>query len=184
MCDRIPTGIQFKMIGIAMMKTFIFHITALMLFTGCSPSSEVVKDGADTTSKKDNVMPNIIVESENDFESTEERLLQAIEDKGLKLFVVIDHGEGAQSVGQDIGQSKIFIFGNPKAGTPLIVENSQMGLELPLKILITARANEPVQITYTQITSIAQSYGIEGKDELLGKISENLEALAATAATP
>lgn len=166
------------------MKTSIFHAAALILLAGCSPSSEVVKDEADIISKKDTAMSNIVVESENDFAGTEEKLLQAIKNKGLKLFVAIDHGQGAQSVGQDIGESKVFIFGDPKAGTPLIVENSQMGLELPLKILITAPANEPVQITYAQITSTAQSYGITGKDDLLAKISGNLEALAATAAKP
>lgn len=167
-----------------MMKISIFNVAALILLTGCSPSSEVVKDGADIASKIDNTMSNTVIESQNDFEGTEERLLQAIKDKGLKLFIAIDHGQGAQSVGQDIGQSKVFIFGDPKAGTPLIVENSQMGLELPLKMLITAPANGPVQIIYAPITSTAQSYGIEGKDQLLAKISGNLEDLATTAAKP
>lgn len=167
-----------------MMKIPFFSVTAITLLSACSPSSETVKDGPDITNKKENAISNIVVKSENDFEGTEERLLQAIKDKDLKLFVVVDHGLGARSVGQDIGQSKVFIFGNPKAGTPLMVENSQMGLELPLKILITARENEPVQISYTKIAPTAQAYGIRGKEELLAKIAGNLEVLVAIAAKP
>lgn len=174
----------------------IFCSAAILLLAACSSPADSGKDankdtGEDTnidtgevSHKEDNMISNITIESGNDFAATESKLLQAIEEKGLKLFTVIDHGAGAKSVDQDIGQSKVFIFGNPKVGSPLMAENIQMGLELPLKILITSDADDSVTISYTDIKAIAKDYGVTGKDELLGKISGNLNDLALAASKP
>jgi len=63
-------------------------------------------------------------------------LAAAIEGAGATLFARVDHGAGAQSVGQDIGASQLLIFGNPKVGTPAMIEARETGLALPLKVLV------------------------------------------------
>ncbi|AKO95623.1 MAG: DUF302 domain-containing protein [Marinovum algicola] len=65
-----------------------------------------------------------------------EALAQAIEAAGATLFARVDHGAGAQKVGQDIGASELLIFGNPEVGTPAMVEAREAGLALPLKVLV------------------------------------------------
>ncbi len=160
---------------------YLLPIAAILL-SACSPSPDTADDQSYTEKTKDAPMPNIIVKSANNFATTETKLRLAIEEKGLKLFTVVDHGAGAKSVDADIGESKLFIFGNPKAGTPLMTDDVQMGLELPLKILITSGMNKETQIIYKDIAESAQNYNINGKDQLLGKISENLNALATAAA--
>jgi uncharacterized protein (DUF302 family) len=63
-------------------------------------------------------------------------LTSAMEGAGLKIFAVVDHGAGAQSVGEDIGASQLVIFGSPKVGTPAIKDDPVSGLFLPLKVLV------------------------------------------------
>ena len=66
--------------------------------------------------------------TEMPFEAVESNLREALKKRDLNLFIVVDHGAGANSVGMDIGQSKLFIFGSPKSGTPLMVANPEMGM--------------------------------------------------------
>jgi uncharacterized protein (DUF302 family) len=74
--------------------------------------------------------------SDDSFAVVEARLRDGIAARPLTLFTVVDHGAGADRVGTPIGQSKLFIVGNPEVGTPFMVADPQMGLDLPLKILI------------------------------------------------
>ncbi|MEM9267764.1 MAG: DUF302 domain-containing protein [Pseudomonadota bacterium] len=55
---------------------------------------------------------------------------------GLGLFARVNHGAGAQSIGEDVGASELLIFGNPKVGTPAILDDRAAGLFLPLKVLV------------------------------------------------
>ncbi|WP_299283103.1 DUF302 domain-containing protein [uncultured Tateyamaria sp.] len=67
---------------------------------------------------------------------TVDQLVAAMEGAGLKIFARVDHGAGAQSIGEDIGASQLLIFGNPKVGTPAIKDDPVSGLFLPLKVLV------------------------------------------------
>lgn len=154
----------------------------ILSLMACSPNAADHQN--EIADQKENTMSTISIQSSNDFASTEAKLIEAIEEKDLKLFTIIDHGKGARSIDADIGESKLFIFGNPKAGTPLMVENNQMGLELPLKILITSKAGEAPQISYTDLAITVKNYDIAGKDELIEKIAGNLSGLANAAAKP
>ena len=124
----------------------------------------------------------LTVASQNSFSQTDENLKSAIESRGLKIFTVVDHGKGAKSVGKDIGNSKLYIFGNPKAGTPLMISNPDMGLELPLKILLNENSGGAVHISYKDIAVVAKNNDVTDKNELLIKISGNLAAIAKEAA--
>jgi len=137
--------------------------------TACAPSASELSPQPETI---------VTVRSQLSFSETDQKLKSAIESRGLKVFTIIDHGNGAKSVNQDIGQSKLYIFGNPKAGTPLMIANPEMGLELPLKMLINETASGDVQLNYKDLSVVARNYNIAGKDELLMKISNNLAAIA------
>ena len=78
----------------------------------------------------------VTVPSASDVDATVEKLSAAVEGAGAKVFAVVDHGSGAQSIGEDIGAMKLVIFGNPKIGTPAIKDNPEAGLVLPLKVLV------------------------------------------------
>ncbi len=65
-----------------------------------------------------------------------DRLVKAIESKGLKVAARIDHAAGAKAAGMDMPPTEVVIFGNPKLGTALMLANPQIGVDLPLKIVI------------------------------------------------
>src|SRR3981189_1314237 len=68
--------------------------------------------------------------------ATISRLRGLIEDKGLKLFALIDHSGEANSVGRAMPDTKLVIFGSPTAGTPVMVAAPLAALDLPLKVLV------------------------------------------------
>ncbi|MDO5656808.1 MAG: DUF302 domain-containing protein [Paracoccus sp. (in: a-proteobacteria)] len=82
---------------------------------------------------------------------TADRLAAAAEENGATAFARVDHGAGARGVGSDIGESELLIFGNPQAGTPVMVENRLAGLMLPLKVLVYEDAEGQVWLAYEDL---------------------------------
>src|SRR5258708_7005834 len=76
------------------------------------------------------------------------RLQSILQDKGVKLFTIIDHSGEAASAGLKMPNTKLLIFGNPKAGTPLMLASPSAALDLPLKILIAEDSGGKVWISY------------------------------------
>jgi len=70
---------------------------------------------------------------------TMDRLEAATRSKGMTVFARIDHAAGAASVGLVLRPTELLIFGNAKAGTPLMQVNQAIGLDLPLKARFAAR---------------------------------------------
>lgn len=69
-------------------------------------------------------------------DETVARLQTLLQEKGIKLFTIIDHSGEAAAAGLTMRPTKLLIFGNPKAGTPLMVSAPSTALDLPLKILV------------------------------------------------
>src|SRR5260370_7458185 len=76
------------------------------------------------------------------------RLQSILQAKGVKLFTIVDHSGEAASAGLKMPNTKLLIFGNPKAGTPLMLASPSAALDLPLKILIAEDAAGKVWISY------------------------------------
>ena len=66
-----------------------------------------------------------------------QRLTALLAEKNIKLFAVIDHSGEADAVGLLMPNTKLLIFGNPKAGTPVMLSAPSAALDLPLKILVS-----------------------------------------------
>ena len=86
------------------------------------------------------------------------RLTRLIEDKGLKLFTVIDHSGEAQRVGLEMPDTKLVIFGSPAAGTPVMVASPLSALDLPLKVLVWADAGGAVSVSYNSPGYLARRH--------------------------
>ena len=65
------------------------------------------------------------------------RLETLLQEKGVKLFCVVDHSGEARTAGLEMHATKLLIFGNPKGGTPVMLASPSAALDLPLKILVT-----------------------------------------------
>jgi uncharacterized protein (DUF302 family) len=66
-----------------------------------------------------------------------QRLTKLLAEKNIKLFAVVDHSGEAASVGMLMPNTKLLIFGNPNAGTPVMLTTPSVALDLPLKILVS-----------------------------------------------
>jgi uncharacterized protein (DUF302 family) len=69
-------------------------------------------------------------------DETVARLQALLQEKGIEVFCLVDHSGNAAAAGLTMRPTKLLIFGNPRAGTPLMVEAPSTGLDLPLKILV------------------------------------------------
>lgn len=74
--------------------------------------------------------------SNHSVDETVTRLQSLLQEKGIKLFCLVDHSGEAEAVGLTMRPTKLLIFGNPKAGTPLMIDAPSTALDLPLKILV------------------------------------------------
>ena len=86
--------------------------------------------------------------SNHSVDETVARLQSILQAKGVKLFTIVDHSGEAASAGLKMPNTKLLIFGNPKAGTPLMLASPSSALDLPLKILVAEDAAGKVWISY------------------------------------
>jgi uncharacterized protein (DUF302 family) len=101
-------------------------------------------------------------------EETVTRLKRVLESKGIKLFALIDHSGEAEAVGLELRDTKVAIFGNPVAGTPVMSAAPLAALDLPLKVLIWADRDQ-TKLSYDGPHELAARYGLS--DELAGRLS-------------
>jgi len=86
--------------------------------------------------------------SNQSVDQTVDRLKDILQSKKITLFALIDHSEEAKKVGMNMPPTKLLIFGNPKAGTPLMLAAPSSAIDLPLKILVWEDAEGKVWVSY------------------------------------
>jgi len=90
---------------------------------------------------------------------TMDRLQSLAEARGLRVFARIDYGADAQRAGLSMPPMQMLIFGNPKAGTPLLVAAPRVGLDLPLKALAWADASGSVWLSCNEPEYLRARHG-------------------------
>ncbi|MFC7292599.1 DUF302 domain-containing protein [Hirschia litorea] len=116
--------------------------------------------------------------SVSNFEETNQKLKAAFEKRKLTVFAVIDHAAGAKGAGLELAPNTLYIFGNPKAGTLLMQENSALGMQLPLKALVRQTPNGVV-VSVSNIQEIAVQNGLPEDHPVVMKISGLLTQIIA-----
>jgi len=100
----------------------------------------------------------ITIASNHSVKDTLDRLEASLKARAITVFARIDHAGGARSVGMDLRPTEVLIFGNPKAGTPLMQANQTIGLDLPPKGLAWQDAAGKVWLTHTDIAWLASRH--------------------------
>ncbi len=121
----------------------------------------------------------ITIASRHSVNQTVQKLEQIFTAKGVKLFVTIDHSGEAERAGMTMRPTKLLIFGNPKAGTPLMIAAPSVAIDLPLKILVWEDENGAAWISYNSPEYLRDRHGVP--EDLLRNIAV-VAALAANAA--
>jgi uncharacterized protein (DUF302 family) len=94
------------------------------------------------------------------FADTVQRLLAAFAEKGIKVFATIDQQAEARVVGLAMPPTTLIVFGNPKAGTPLMLANPQVGVDLPLKVLVCEPEPGQVAVLFTAASEIIERHSL------------------------
>ena len=95
------------------------------------------------------------------------------------MFAVIDHSGEAAKVGIEMRNTKLVIFGHPRAGTPLMLAAPDSALDLPLKILIAEDMDGSTKVSHNAVSYMETRFGLS--TELTANIT-GIEKIAATAA--
>ncbi len=119
--------------------------------------------------------------SSSGYAETLDRLLAAIAGRGLTVFAQIDHAAAAREVDLELADEAVVVFGNPRAGTPLMQEDPRVGIELPLRVLIWDRG-DAVVVGYNDPRELARSYDVSRRATTLDAMASLLGEIAAEAA--
>jgi len=102
----------------------------------------------------------VSISSAYPFADTVQRLLSAFADHSLKVFATIDQKAEATAVGLTMPPTTLIIFGNPKAGTPLMLAQPLCGVDLPLKVLVTEATPGEVSVSFNAATYILERHSL------------------------
>lgn len=105
------------------------------------------------------------------------RVKSLLAQRGIRLFCVVDHSGEAAAAGLSMPDTKLLIFGNPKAGTPVMLASPGAALDLPLKLLI-AETPEGAVLSWNDPAWLQERHGFPA--ELTSNLGA-VEALARTA---
>lgn len=153
------------------MSLVVSVLAGTVLLGGCQNLGLVEKNDSNTenssqktvTAAATNVEKTKTVNSKYSYEETLQRLEKAIVSKNMTVFAKIDHTKAAQKVDLSMQPATVLIFGNPKAGTPLMKKDPSFALQLPLKVLVT-EVDGKVQVVFNTTESLIENTGIDYSD--------------------
>ena len=150
-----------------MQKLFCAIITIILLTTSAYADSGLIS-----------------VKSSHDVKTTADRLESTLNQKGMTVFIRINHAQGAQKIGKELRPTELIIFGNPKVGTPLMQCAQSVAIDLPQKALIWQDAQGQVWLTYNDPNYLVERHQITGCGDVIKKVGKALGNFAKAATMP
>lgn len=147
------------------MRHIASSIVAIALMTGSAAAQELTA-----------------YDSKYPVKETADRLAAELDKRGIKVAARIDHAAGAKSVGLEMPPTEVIMFGNPRLGTPLMLAQPTVGIDLPMKILIWQAPGGTTRVGFQPPTSLPGRHQMTGQDETLKTMTGALTSLARTAA--
>ncbi|HTS93514.1 MAG TPA: DUF302 domain-containing protein [Stellaceae bacterium] len=110
---------------------------------------------------------------------TMSRLEAAVMQRGISVLARVDHAGAASKVGMELRPTAVLIFGNPRAGTPLMQAVQTIGIDLPLRTLVWQDAEGATWLAYNEPAWLAARHGAaEGHERALAAMADGLAAIA------
>lgn len=109
------------------------------------------------------------IKSSYTFTETLDRLRATFKTNGIKVFATIDHRAEAAAVGLAMPPTVLLIFGNAKAGTPLMLAHPLAALDLPLKALVSEAAPGVVVVSFNTPQYLVERHALP--HELVANLS-------------
>ena len=102
----------------------------------------------------------VSIEASHSVDETVEKLKGILTAKGVTLFALVDHSGEAKKAGMGMPNTKLLIFGSPKAGTPVMLSAPSVAIDLPLKILVAEDDSGKTWISYNSVEYLQQRHGV------------------------
>ncbi|PTR01476.1 uncharacterized protein (DUF302 family) [Mucilaginibacter yixingensis] len=99
-----------------------------------------------------------VYQSKYSVKNTTDRLQAALQKHNVTIYARIDQQQELQKAGYTILPMEFLLFGNPKAGGPVIIENPVAALDLPLKFMIWQDDLDQVHVAYNDAEYIKDRY--------------------------
>lgn len=100
------------------------------------------------------------VRSQHGVIETLDRLEAIAKQRGLLVFARIDFSGDANRAGLTLRPMQMVLFGNPKAGTPILAAAPRSGLDLPLKALAWEDADGQVWVSSNTSEHLVARHGV------------------------
>jgi uncharacterized protein (DUF302 family) len=113
---------------------------------------------------------------------TMSRFEAEVKAKGMTVFARIDHAAGAAAVGLPLRPTELLLFGNAKAGTPVMQSVQTIGIDLPLKALVWQDASGNTWLSYNDPGWLAKRHGHQ-VDAAVSAMAGALDAVARASTT-
>ncbi|TCK84362.1 DUF302 domain-containing protein [Paraburkholderia sp. BL9I2N2] len=150
------------------MKRLFLTVAVALTHFGGAMSAQATDDGI------------VTVSSHHSVPETVDRLESLIKARQLTLFAHIDFSSDAQREGLAMQPSQLLVFGNPRAGTPLMQAMPTAALDLPLKVLVWEDAGQRVWMSYNSVDYLQQRH--KALSELMKPLSGVAALVSAAAA--
>ncbi|MGO9419591.1 DUF302 domain-containing protein [Roseiarcus sp.] len=125
----------------------------------------------------------VTIESRFGPKETMDKLAAAVAAHGMAVLARIDHARAAAEAGLELRPTEVLVFGNPKAGTPLMQDVQSIGIDLPLKALVWQDERGATWLSYNEPHWLAVRHeAVKGHEPTLAAMANALHAVAAEAA--
>ena len=101
----------------------------------------------------------VAVKSPYSAADTASRLEAQVKQRNLAVVARVDHAAAAQRVNLTLRPTEVLIFGNPQAGTPLMLCAQGAGIDLPMKALVWVDAQQQTWLAYNDPVWIVRRHG-------------------------
>ena len=99
--------------------------------------------------------PDVVTKrSPRSVSETVARFTDMLSGKGVRIFAVIDQADAAREVGLELRETVLVLFGNPKAGTPVMAASPLAALDLPLRVVVWADGQQTL-VSYPATSALA-----------------------------
>jgi uncharacterized protein (DUF302 family) len=98
------------------------------------------------------------LESRYSVRETIDRLEDLLRSKKIKIFARLDQAAEAEAVGIFMRPMELLIFGDPKAGSPLMNEYPSLAIDLPLKALAWESEERKVYLSFNSTEYLVERH--------------------------
>ena len=117
--------------------------------------------------------------SSNGPKETMDRLVAAVTRRGMTVLARIDQAAAAAKAGLELRPTEVVLFGNARAGTPLMQAARTMGIDLPLKALVWQDEAGKTWLAYNDPNWLAKRHDARvGTEQSLIAMTDALAAVA------